>query len=86
MGPDRHPAGDEHHPGPFEGSADAVARGRAVIGQPLGGVRERPGARGQAVQHRSVGIVDLARAQRLTRGAQLIAGAEHRHVRAAAPR
>ncbi len=52
-----------------------------VIGDPPRGAGQRPGVGRQPGQHRGVGVVDLARAQRLPGRAKLVAGAQDRDAR-----
>ena len=87
VGADRDPAGDDDHVGAARAPLRAPPRSRArSSGSALGGDATRAAARRERGEHRRVGVVDLARAERLAGRPQLVAGAEHRRPAAAGRR
>ncbi len=62
-------------------SAERGLRRAEVVGESEHRFDDRAAASGERGQHRPVGVVDLTRAERLARCAQLIAGAQHHDAR-----
>ena len=77
VGADRDAAGDDHHVGGLERGPEALLRGGGVVGEAVGRRAYAALVLGERDQHRSVGVVDLARAERLARGLELIARGQH---------
>ena len=79
---DRNPARDDHDVGGLERLREPGLGGRAIVGESPCRPDDRALRGGERIEHRRVRIVDLARAERLAGGAELVARAQDLRPRA----